>query len=272
MRACYKPILPWWYHTLILQGGSAIGFSALFILGVVLGFLWIGVTETDDDQARPSHAQRSYPNRTNAMIFALCGGLLGSRAVFVVLHSSYYQAHPGEIIAIWQGGLSASGGIIGVFLGLGIYTWSDRRHLWRLLDDLAIPAAMLGITGWIGCWLEGVAYGRQVAWQWGWLMNSDPFSDQIARWPTQLLGVLLSLLTFLVLFRFNPRWPVGVKGLLTGSVITGALVVVGLFRADPSMLLMGMRLDIIGPAALALMGLGTTAYRWFEGGRQEERR
>jgi phosphatidylglycerol:prolipoprotein diacylglycerol transferase len=196
------------------------------------------------------------------MIYALCGGLFGSRIAFVALHIPYYQNNPVDIFAFWQGGLSASGGMLGVLIGLLLYTRGSRRTLWSALDDLSIPALMLSITSWIGCWLDGVAYGRRIDLDWPWLMNSDPFLHQIARFPTQLLGILLSTLTFLEVYRLDSGLPLGVKGLLAGSITALILVIVGLFRADPSMLVTGIRLDVLSPSALAVAGFFMATYRW----------
>jgi phosphatidylglycerol:prolipoprotein diacylglycerol transferase len=196
---------------------------------------------------------------------ALIGGLIVARLVFVGLHQPYYEKNPLEIIALWQGGLSATGGVIGAILGVIAFTRRDRRYLWTILDDLAIPAMILSLSAWIGSWLDGVAYGKQVPLNWIWLMNSDPFKSQIARWPTQMVGLLLSLITFLILYRVSPRLPVGVMGTLAFTGITLTMVVVGFFRADPSMLIIGQRLDVLGPAALVIIGLGLTSYCWFKG-------
>lgn len=252
---------PWWYHTLRHTGGTSIAFSWLIILGVLLGFLWIGFSETGSRSA-DSPKDRTYPDRTNALIYALGGGLLCSRLAFVGLHLSYYQDHPMEIIAFWQGGLSASAGMLGTLLGLLLFTWPTRRFFWCILDDLSLPGLIFALTAWVGTWLEGVAYGRPVALDWSWLTRSDPFFGQVARWPTQLLGVLLSLFAFLAFLRLKPGWPQGARGALAWSLIALILALVGFFRADPSMLLLGTRLDVLAPGTLAILGLGITASRW----------
>lgn len=185
-----------------------------------------------------------------------------ARVVFVILHSTYFRENPNEIIALWQGGLSAFGGILGGILGVMAYCWRQKKHLWALMDDLAIPALIISMSAWIGCWFEGVAYGIQVPLTWGWLMNSDPFEGDIARWPTQIAGLLLSLIAFLVLIRVGQSLPRGVSAGISLSAIPLILVVVGIFRADPSMLLWGQRLDILGPASLTILGLGLTTYCW----------
>jgi phosphatidylglycerol:prolipoprotein diacylglycerol transferase len=243
-------------------GGVLIGFTTLFILGVVLSFAWIGLTESTHSDGKGTERDSSIPSRTNGLIYALIGGLLGARLIFTALHLPYYNKNPNEIIALWQGGLSATGGMIGAILGVITLTWRSRRHLWIILDDIAIPALILTMTAWIGSWLDGVAYGRQVPFEWTWLMNSDPFRGQIARWPTQMVGLLLSLIAFLFLFRVSSQLPQGMISALSGALIALILTIVGVFRADPSMLLMGQRLDVLAPALLTIIGFGVASYRW----------
>jgi prolipoprotein diacylglyceryltransferase len=235
------------------MGRCLIGFTTLFILGVVLGFVWIGLTESTNPEEEDTGPDSSIPSRTDGLIYALIGGLLGARLIFAAMHLPYFKENPNEIFALWHGGLSASGGMIGAILGVVTLTWRRRRYLWIILDEIAIPALILSITSWIGSWLDGVAYGRQVAYEWPFLMNSDPFSGQIARWPTQLVGLLLSLITFLFLFRVSSRLPQGMMGTLTGA-----------FRADPSMLMIGQRLDVLAPMLLTVTGFGVASYRWIK--------
>jgi phosphatidylglycerol:prolipoprotein diacylglycerol transferase len=229
---------------------------------VILGFLWVGFSDPVDLLAENRARESTLPDPINAMAYALGGGLLGARLLFVALHLPYYQDHYLEIIAFWQGGLSASGGMLGLVLGLLFYTRLFRRNLWLALDIVAIPAMLVAISAWIGSWLDGAAYGIKVTPEWVWLMDSDPFQGEVARWPTQGAGLLMSLSAFLLLYRLQGRVPSGVLGTLTFSIFAFNLVVVGLYRADPSLLLLGVRLDVLGPAALTLLGIVTTILRW----------
>jgi phosphatidylglycerol:prolipoprotein diacylglycerol transferase len=231
----------------------------------LLGLVWIGFTEQATQERKASSQPTRRLDRINAAVSALLGGLLIARLVFVGFHTEYYQAKPPEVLAFWQGGLSASGGVVGALLGVTLFTWRDRRQLWSVLDDLALPSLILSLMSWIGSWLDGVAYGRPVPLTWGWLMSGDPFNSQIARWPTQLVGVLLSLLAFLALFRLAPHIPQGVNASLALSAIALILLTVGLFRADASVLLLGQRMDVLAPATLSIVGLSLTAYRWLLG-------
>jgi phosphatidylglycerol:prolipoprotein diacylglycerol transferase len=55
----------------------------------------------------------------NASVWIVVAAIIGARVVEVVSHWSYYSANPGQILAIWNGGLSSFGGLLfGVPIGL----------------------------------------------------------------------------------------------------------------------------------------------------------
>ena len=88
------------------------------------------------------------------------GALIGARAWQVFFFTpKYYFAHPAQMIAIWNGGLSIQGGIVG---GLIVGIWYCRRHglpFWQVADFLA-PSIILGQgIGRIACLLNGDAFG-----------------------------------------------------------------------------------------------------------------
>src|SRR6267142_1861952 len=92
------------------------------------------------------------------------GGWLG----YVLFYKpGYYLAHPLEIFAVWQGGMSFHGGLLGVILAMA---FAARRHkvgFLRLMDFVA-PLCPLGIAaGRLGNFINGELYGRVTDLPWG---------------------------------------------------------------------------------------------------------
>lgn len=130
-------------------------YSVLFLLAFVLG---LGVTITIAKlQKKDDYAQHIFEMAVPMFI----GGIIGSRFWQVFLFDwGYYSKHPSEIIAIWHGGLSIQGGIVGALV-VGI--WYIRKHrlpFWEL-SDLYAPGLILGQS-----------IGRDAN-----LMNGDAFGD-----------------------------------------------------------------------------------------------
>ncbi|MDF2680124.1 MAG: lgt 2 [Brevibacillus sp.] len=130
-------------------------YSLIFVLAIALG---VGVTLT---LAKLQKKEELGNHLMNLLVPMMVGAIIGSRfwAVFF-FDWDFYSKHPGEIIAIWHGGLSIQGGIVGAIL-VGI--WYVRKHklsFWELAD-LCAPGLILGQS-----------IGRDAN-----LMNGDAFGD-----------------------------------------------------------------------------------------------
>ena len=97
-------------------------------------------------------------NLTDCLIICVPLGIICARIYYVVFEWGYYAQHPGEIIAIWKGGIAIYGGIIGTLIGLFVYSRVKKLSLASLCD-----LAAFGL-------LIGQCIGR-----WGNFMNREAF-------------------------------------------------------------------------------------------------
>ncbi|MGE7271985.1 prolipoprotein diacylglyceryl transferase [Brevibacillus panacihumi] len=93
-------------------------------------------------------------------VTAVISAIFGARMWEVLFFQwSYYSANPLEILAIWNGGLSIQGAIVGGIAAAIYYTWRHKLPFWEFVDTLA-PALMFGQgIGRIACFLNGDAFG-----------------------------------------------------------------------------------------------------------------
>ena len=81
-------------------------------------------------------------------IWAIIGGVLGARLVHVVddwNDGVIYSHNPGQIFAIWRGGIGIWGGILGGFVGGSAYAlWA--KHPVGIIADLTAPAMLVAQT------------------------------------------------------------------------------------------------------------------------------
>ncbi|MDZ4833053.1 MAG: prolipoprotein diacylglyceryl transferase [Candidatus Melainabacteria bacterium] len=99
---------------------------------------------------------------TNLALIGFLGGIIGGRLYFVMLNWSSFWAQPSEIIAMWHGGMSIHGGIIGGFLTTVLYCRYAKLPVLRCLD---LGACGLPIAQAIGRWgnfFNSEAFGRPV--------------------------------------------------------------------------------------------------------------
>ncbi|MDQ0876584.1 phosphatidylglycerol:prolipoprotein diacylglycerol transferase [Paenibacillus sp. V4I3] len=96
----------------------------------------------------------------NIVFYAVIGAIIGARFWQVFFFDwAYYSQHLGKVIAIWEGGLSIQGGLVGGFIGGAIYTKLKKLDFWEIADILAPAIAFGQGVGRIACLLNGDAFG-----------------------------------------------------------------------------------------------------------------
>ena len=138
------------------------------------------------------------------ILVTLVASILGARALYVLEHIADYRQSWGSVLAVWQGGLTLYGGIVG---GTVAGLWTARRlrlPMWTVADALA-PSVALGTTfGRVGCFLNGCCYGRPTRMPWGVTYPPDTFPGlefgDAPIHPAQLYFALSGLMLFLVLW------------------------------------------------------------------------
>lgn len=158
------------------------------------------------------------------LVFAVAiGVILGGRTGYVLFYNlSEYIAHPLEIFAIWHGGMSFHGGLIGAILG-GLFFARKKRITFFLLADICILAAPIGLgLGRIGNFINGELYGRVTNVPWGMVF---PSGGALPRHPSQLYEAFLEgPVTFVIL------WLLDRKARPAGVIFWSFIALYGLFR------------------------------------------
>jgi phosphatidylglycerol:prolipoprotein diacylglycerol transferase len=103
-----------------------------------------------------------HPRDVDDMLFyGVFGTILGGRLGYVLFYKPfYYFAHPAEMLAIWQGGMSFHGGFLGVLIALWLYA-RNRNKRWLEVTDFVAPLVPLGLAaGRLGNFINGELWGR----------------------------------------------------------------------------------------------------------------
>lgn len=187
----------------------------------------------------------------NAGAWALFGTLVGSRAATVMVNFPYYQAHPGEIIQVWKGGLSGMGALVGGVISVIIISRWKNIELRALADALLPLAGTVMITAWLGCWLGSCSYGFPSDAWWALPARND-WGLTTTRVPVQFLGAL-STLAFIWLLELASKHfsTCGLSAFIGLFGLSSEMFVLSFLRADPTPIINGLRLEAWG--ALGLM-------------------
>jgi phosphatidylglycerol:prolipoprotein diacylglycerol transferase len=169
-------------------------------------------------------------------LWIILAAVVGARALHVLTNTGYYSQHPGQIFAIWQGGLSSFGGLL-FAVPTGIILTRRRcpeLSLGRALD-LVAPVLM-------ACWAMGRLLGPQLMVNGGGHQTHQWFGmyyagDQVGkRLPVPIFQALEDLAVFLILIaieRHLDRWPDGTRriGYPSGVVIGTGMILWGIERS-----------------------------------------
>lgn len=146
------------------------------------------------------------------LFWGVVGVVVGGRLGQVLFYEpGYYLDHPQDILAVWKGGMSFHGGLIGVLLALARHARKTGRGFLEVGDFVA-PLVPLGLMfGRIGNFINGELWGRPADPALPWAMVFPQAGDGIARHPSQLYQAGLeglALFVILWLYTARPR-PVG---------------------------------------------------------------
>ena len=138
--------------------------------------------------------------------FSVLGVVLGGRLGYVLFYKpAYYAAHPLDIFAVWQGGMSFHGGFLGVLLAMA-YIARKHRIPWLAITDFIAPLIPQGLAaGRMGNFINGELWGRVTDVPWGMVFRG---AGPLPRHPSQLYEFALEgvlLFAFLWLYSARPR-------------------------------------------------------------------
>ncbi|MCH7342321.1 prolipoprotein diacylglyceryl transferase [Pelomonas sp. CA6] len=200
-------------------GPVAIHWYGLMYLTAFGLFLWLAGRQV----ARPWNAQMGWTRRDvdDLLFFGVLGVVLGGRLGYVLFYKpDYYLQHLGEVLAVWKGGMSFHGGLLGVILAMALFA---RRKGWSFFTvaDLVAPCVPTGLAaGRLGNFINGELWGRAADPSLPWAMIFPQSGSNLPRHPSQIYQFLgEGLLLFVVMWWFarKPR-PLGA---VSGLFLTG---------------------------------------------------
>lgn len=183
------PVAVRWYGLMYLAG-----FAAFWLLGRLRAKdAWRGVTADDVE---------------NLLFYGIFGVILGGRLGYCLFYQpAYYAEHPLAIFEIWQGGMSAHGGLLGVLVVMALYAFRHGIGFWKLAD-FVVPLVPLGLmAGRIGNFVNGELWGREAPASLPWAMVFPQAGDGLPRHPSQLYEAVLEGLVLFLLLWFISRRP-----------------------------------------------------------------
>ena len=178
-------------------------YSLAYIFGLL--FAWLLARK----MSRVSHSTFTVLKIDDFLIWATVGIILGGRLGYVLFYNlAYYLEFPLQILALWQGGMSFHGGLIGVIVATLLF--AHRKEISPFaMGDILVCVAPIGLfLGRLANFINGELYGR-ISNTVPWVMVF-PHAGPEPRHPSQLYeafaeGILLFIILN-ALWWFVPRY------------------------------------------------------------------
>lgn len=243
------PLAVHWYGVMYL-----IGFALFYLLGLYrCREPWRGVSRSGLD---------------DLLFYGMIGVIAGGRLGYAFFYQpEYYLSHPLQVFALWEGGMSAHGGFLGVICALIYFSCKSKTPLLKV-GDFVSPLIPLGFFfGRLGNFINGELWGRIASKDLPWAMIFPQSGESVPRHPSQLYeagleGILLFAVVWFYSIRKRPQ------GAVSGLFLAGygaARFAVEFFREPDAYL--GLRaLDLSRGQWLSLpmivFGLGLMIYAY----------
>jgi phosphatidylglycerol:prolipoprotein diacylglycerol transferase len=207
------------------------------------------------------------------LLYVTLGVVLGGRLGYILFYRpEFYLSNPLEALAVWQGGMSFHGGLLGVVAASALFARRRRRAILEVGDAIACAAPIGLFLGRLANFINGELWGRPSDVPWAMVF---PGGGPQPRHPSQLYEAgLEGLVLFIVVtwLALRPRTP-GSEGRLTGVFLIGygiARSIAELFRepdAHLGFLLGGLTMGQLLSLPMVVIGILLVA-RSFAGARR----
>lgn len=172
-------------------GFSVHWYGIMYLLAFVLSALLIPRLQ------RERHLSLTRDEWMTILSWGVLGVIMGGRLGYVLFYQpSYFAEHPLEVVAVWNGGMSFHGGLLGVAVAIAYACWRRNISLLRVADIVVVPAALGLALGRFGNFINQELYGTVTSLPWG--IEIPGVSG--LRHPTQLYAVGKDLLIAAICF------------------------------------------------------------------------
>lgn len=194
-------------------------------LGYIVGILfawWYAKRLVTDTRLWPQGILPMKPeDLDDFVVWAAVGVVVGGRTGYILFYDlPRYLANPLDIFAVWQGGMSFHGGMLGTILAMVLFARSRGIHAWSLLDVVAagVPVG-LGLVR-VANFVNDELWGRVTDVPWA---VEFPNGGMVPRHPSQLYEALLEGLVLFVVLRVltHSRHKLGTPRFVGGAFICG---------------------------------------------------
>jgi len=197
-------------------------YGLFYALGFVIAYFLINYL------AKRKELQITKDDVADFLVYVIAGVVGGARLIYVFVYNPlFYLQNPLEIIAVWHGGLSFHGGLLGAIAATYLFCKRKKIEFYDIADIAVLPVALALALGRIGNFINGELYGRLADASWCIDYSRNKFVENLpsgCRHPSQIYASIKNLLIFAVL------WFIKDKKLPKGFMFWSFVALYSLFR------------------------------------------
>jgi phosphatidylglycerol:prolipoprotein diacylglycerol transferase len=196
-------------------------YGLAYMAGLLLGWLYVKQL-LRQDRLWPSQKHPFTPDKADdLLLFMTIGVLLGGRIGYVLFYEPrFFLGHPLEIPAVWNGGMSFHGALIGSILAIVLFARRVGADAWSVMDLGAAATPMGLFFGRLANFINAELWGRPSTVPWA---MAFPGAGPMPRHPSQLYEAALEgLLLFAVLWWMtHSQLALRKPGVIAGAFLIG---------------------------------------------------
>ena len=170
-------------------------YGLIFAMGLLFSFLAIR------HLARKRKLPLSSKDFDELLLVGTVAVLVGGRLGHVISSFGYYINNPGQVVAVWNGGMAFHGGFIGLVIAGWWFAKRKKIPFYDLADIAVIPVALALAFGRIANFINGEFYGTPTSLPWG--VKFGPIDS--FRHPVQIYESIKNLFIFVVLWLLHGK-------------------------------------------------------------------
>ncbi|TKA94762.1 prolipoprotein diacylglyceryl transferase [Cereibacter changlensis] len=200
-------------------------YALAYIAGLVIGYQLV-LRMIRAPRLWPGPAPMTAEQVERLLTWVILGVILGGRLGFVLFYQpAWYLSHPGDILKVWEGGMSFHGGFLGVMVAGILFCLREKIPMLSAADLMAVATPPGLLLGRLANFINAELWGRPTDLPWGVAFPGEAAQScagvvgVCARHPSQLYeaameGLILgALLLFVVWRRGWLAWPGRTVGL-----------------------------------------------------------
>lgn len=194
-------------------------YSIAYLAGIFLGYWYLLKL------LKQPGAPMARRHADDLVFYASLGVIFGGRIGYVLFYNfSHYAAHPGDIVRLWDGGMSFHGGVIGTSLAILYLSWKEKLQWLRVHDYVACCVPFGLFFGRLANFVNQELWGSVTTVPWAIRFEeATAYGTTLGppRHPSQLYeagleGLVLGLILWLLFWKTDSRYK---PGMLVGAFI-----------------------------------------------------